>query len=172
MHLVFLDFDGVLNSMAWFRSKHMQTVTDQDQIDPAACGRVQELCDATNASIVISSTWRLMRKLPKLKALIQSKGLTAPVLGITPHIPKAERGEEIQRWLDRNEARGAAGQYDIEGLVILDDDENMLDLDPWLVRTTFEDGFTVDDLGVALDYITDPTPMKVGIRARPVKAAA
>ncbi len=142
MKLVFLDIDGVLNSHDWY-TRRSSRQRPSDEIDPDAAKRVQRLCDETGAKIVISSTWRLLHKLPALKRVLAAKGLTAPVIGVTPCLPGSKiRGEEIQLWLDRYlELEGDFSRGPVEGMVILDDDSDMGKLAPWLVRTPFETGF-------------------------------
>lgn len=139
LKLVFLDIDGVLNSRDWFTRRSKDNARSSlGDIDPDAASRVQRLCDETGASIVVSSTWRLLHKRLSLCDMFLAKGLTARVLGVTPHLPTKDRGDEIQLWLDRTpKDRGWA----VEGMVILDDDQDMVHLTPWLVRTPFETGF-------------------------------
>lgn len=139
MKLIFLDIDGVLNSHDWYERRPSRGDRPIDEIDPDAAARVQRLCDETGAQIVVSSTWRLLYKLPRLREVLGAKGLRAPLIGVTPRLPQDERGAEIQLWLDKVPAlRG----WTVESMVILDDDFDMLHLHPWLVRTPFETGFT------------------------------
>jgi hypothetical protein len=137
MRVVFLDFDGVLNSRALVERSALPLVIGPDLLAEEAVARVERLCVTTGAAVVISSTWRLTFDRLALEAMLRAKGLsTAPVLDVTPMIPhKRGRGQEIQAWLD-------AAPSAIEGLVILDDDPDMLHLMPWLVQSSFETGLT------------------------------
>lgn len=137
MKLLFLDIDGVLNSTAWFMAghKHDRTI---DELDPEACARLQSLCADTGAQIVVSSTWRLIYKLPALRSMLWARGVYATILGVTPSAPREDRGLEIQRWLDTT----AAKHGDVEGIVILDDDSDMVHLFPWFVKTHNDRGLT------------------------------
>lgn len=54
MKVVFLDFDGVLNSAAYLR-RHPEAGLC---IDPSCMVLLKELIDATGAAIVLTSSWR------------------------------------------------------------------------------------------------------------------
>ncbi len=160
MRVVFLDIDGVLNSATWFREHGESVLDDAGHLDPAACVRVQRLCEVTGAEIVISSTWRLLYPLAGLRTVLASRGLTAQILGVTPDL-SADRGEEIQRWLDnvRSVPRTSACRpLTVEGIVILDDDADMLHLLPWLVKTRFEAGLTEADVCRAQVVLAESPP--------------
>ena len=55
MKIIFLDIDGVLNSRAYDRKRNWNEQTD---IDETRLPLIKEIVDATNAKIVLSSTWR------------------------------------------------------------------------------------------------------------------
>jgi len=137
VRLVFLDIDGVLNSMQFILK--MQGLFDNPahQIDPDAVKRLNRLTDATGAFIVVSSTWRLpfviFNQIDQLKELMASHGITAPVLGATPNT-NGNRGSQIQLWLNDHP------DLDVGSFIILDDDSDMGDLTSRLVKTKFDDG--------------------------------
>lgn len=88
--ILILDFDGVLNYEIYRRQRFRDTpivIGTEDNIvellDPACCALVQQICDATGANIVVSSTWRKGRTPERLHAMLSTKGLTAPVVGTT-----------------------------------------------------------------------------------------
>jgi hypothetical protein len=117
---------------------------------------VQRLCDEAGAGIVVSSTWRLVHELPRLRDLLAAQGLTATILGVTPSIPNRRgRGQEIQRWLDLEVHRLG---LPVDGMVILDDEEEMFHLTPWLVRTSFARGLTDAHLPLARAILARPMP--------------
>ena len=97
---------------------------------------------------------RALRRLAALEGLLRAKGLrTAPVLGVTPLIPyKRGRGQEIQAWLD-----GARAPLD--GMVILDDEPDMLHLLPWLVQSSFETGLTDAHVAAAQRILLQSAPI-------------
>lgn len=149
--IVFLDIDGVLNSHRWFATKPPDRGIGH--LDPEACARLQRLCDESGASIVVSSTWRLLHKLPALRSMLRARGVTATILGVTPSIPRSERGHEIAHWLGRHEA--------VTGIVILDDDSDMAHLAPWHVKTHFDRGLTDWEVNAAQLVLARPSPSRV-----------
>lgn len=152
MKVVFLDIDGVLNSRSYITKMGELWDDPQHQIDPAAVIRLNRLTDATGASIVVSSTWRLAFRyyLDKLQACMASYGITAPVVGMTPDfvvptdgqvlLATGTRGDEITAWLDDN---------NVIRFVILDD-ESVPGLSNYLIKTTFDDGLQDDHVDRAI----------------------
>ncbi len=157
MRVVFLDFDGVLNSRALVEHSATPHAPGLSLLDEDAVARLERLCAVGGAGIVVSSTWRLTFDRPALQAMLRGKGLaTAPILGMTPLIPhKRGRGSEIQLWLDT--APQTLG-WSIDGMVILDDEADMLHLTPWLVQSSFETGLTDAHLSLATSVLSRPAP--------------
>jgi hypothetical protein len=150
MKILFLDFDGVLNSHKWiganqhlFNSKQLFMHSD---VDSEAVARLQRIVDATGAKVVISSTWRRFSTRVALQAILRKHGFTGEVLGLTP-VLNTKRGHEIQQWLDENGP--------IESLVILDDDSDMVHLLDKLVQTTF-------DLGLQDEHVEKAVTLLMG----------
>ena len=149
MKIIFLDFDGVLNSRRWIEEHHHLFPDDHifmhENVDEQAVARVQKIIDATGAKIVISSTWRLLNSLEKLKKLLAAHGLSGEVIGVTPRGNRGERGDEIQTWVDENGP--------IESFVILDDDSDMAHLMDKLVQTTFDLGLQDEHVDAAIQML-------------------
>lgn len=147
MRIVFLDFDGVLNSRALVERAPRPLVLGPELLAEDAVARVERLAVEANAAIVVSSTWRLSFGRHALETMLRTRGLrTTRVLDVTPMIPhKRGRGQEIQAWLDAAPAERGS----LEGLVILDDEPDMLHLAPWLVQSSFETGLTDAHLACA-----------------------
>jgi hypothetical protein len=60
LKVIFLDVDGVLNSRGKWAGCDLANLTDSGtRIDPLAVARLKRIVDATDAKIVVSSTWRL-----------------------------------------------------------------------------------------------------------------
>lgn len=119
MKIIFLDIDGVLNSRAYDRKRNWN---EQTEIDETRLPLIKEIVDATNAKIVLSSTWRQhWNKDPNrcdvdgryINKIFARFGLSiydkTPDLGIT-----ALRREEISKWLKETE-------QEIDSFVIIDD---------------------------------------------------
>jgi hypothetical protein len=146
MKIVVLDFDGVINSRKYMISIGADKWDDEfNQFDPAAIDRLNTITNATGAKIVVSSTWRLPylnddQGIYRLQDLLLKQGVDAEIIGMTPDhvvpmnnilIANGTRATEIQTWLDENPK--------VKQFVILDD-ELILGLEKYQVRTFFEDG--------------------------------
>ena len=132
--IVFLDFDGVLNSDAWIYSHSERGF---DHIDPSRVELVNGLLHQTKAHVVVSSAWRILHSLPALRRGLASKGFRGSILGTTDRRGPI-RGAEIQRWLTENQHDGP--------FVILDDNSDMGHLLPFLVKTDLATGITAADV--------------------------
>jgi len=141
MKVIFLDFDGVLNSWAWWARQPPHT---RDQrlylLDPAAIGLLNQLVVRTGAHVVISSSWRIIAEM-KPAATLCACGFTGAIIGQTPH-NGTQRGLEIAEWLE--------GHSDVESFVILDDDSDMAHLAERHIKTSHEVGLTQDDVDRAV----------------------
>lgn len=119
MKVIFLDLDGVLNSMAYDRMRNWAELTD---IDETRLELVKEIVDATGAKIVFTSTWRTdWDKDPSLRDengryiadTFARYGLE--IYDKTPDFGlNADRGDEIREWI-----KGVATA--LESFVIIDD---------------------------------------------------
>lgn len=140
MKVIFLDIDGVLNSMAYVNKMGPLFDLPENQMDPTLIARLNKLTDATGAKLVISSTWRLPfikgHKLDMLKECMASYGITGEVIDMTGDKVFAinnRRGKEIQEWIDDH-------YKEVDRFVIVDDDSDMGKLRRFLVKTNFDDG--------------------------------
>lgn len=141
MRVIFLDFDGVINSQRSFkkeaklnrRDPSRQVIVNQT-LCPDATANLKLLMDQVpDAKVVISSTWRRIFDLDWLKQKLSSYGLdSSRVIGITPGTDQYDmRGAEIQEWLDTNPG--------VTNYVILDDNR-ILGHGFRFVQTTWNDG--------------------------------
>jgi HAD domain in Swiss Army Knife RNA repair proteins len=136
--LLFLDVDGVLN--------HARTRFDLSEprggLEPDLLDAVGRLVRETDARVVISSMWRVVFPLDELREKLAPEIPPAFVIGATPDLFRATRGQEIAAWLRAHRTPTR--------LAILDDnDRNMFDMAPvrrWLVQTDGAVGVTADDL--------------------------
>lgn len=146
--VIFLDVDGVLNSMTFAKrmlNEHGVRVFNEDILDPVCIRRLKRIVEKTDAAIVVSSSWRM---LPTTMAnlISQLNILGMKVFDTTPILHK-ERGYEIQAWLDQHPT--------VSKFVILDDDNDMNSLQSHLVQTVFEDGIQPDHVDMAIKYLTE-----------------
>ena len=164
MRVVFLDFDGVLNSHAYAR--HLGKVQDVMGLDEDAVSRLSRLCERACAEVVISSSWRHGRTVHELRVLLHQAGFSGCISGKTPdcaHKPDgglwhgALRGNEIQSWL----TLAPLYDIDVEQFVIIDDDSDMAHLADRHIKTAFETGLTDADVDRAVAMLAEARPVLV-----------
>lgn len=149
MRVIFLDFDGTLNSQAL-------SLSDPDdnwpKIDPSPVAALNRVTQATNAKLVIISSWRLYHSVQELDDLLGSQGVEASVIDKTPSMPDKDRRLEIMSWLfSRGVIRG-----DVTGYVVLDDRTDSDTLDGRFVQPTSFMGFTNDLVPKAIAALQRP----------------
>lgn len=137
MNVIFLDIDGVLNSIESALVHNGRT----SLLCPIRCGLVQRLATIAEARIVVSSAWRhgdtdALRETLRTRA--GAACLVPYIIGETPRLSGQPRGAEIAQWLERHPTPK------VERYVILDDDDDMLPGQPF-VRTSFARGFSLDE---------------------------
>jgi hypothetical protein len=140
MKVLFLDIDGVLNSVSFSKKTIRRSlICDPDSLDPEACLRLQNFIKShEDLVIVISSTWRKFYSLEELKNLLQEKGIdSSKIIEYTPVLHGQIRGTEIRQWLD---SQFLKSNFPVSHIAILDDDSDMGDLKDYLVQTNVEFG--------------------------------
>lgn len=153
--VIFLDVDGVLNSLPFVRSvKGRESLLSH--LDPRAVRVFADLVHATGAEVVLSSSWRIIVSLQQMAAWLRERGFTGRLIGATPHdVPapagrfSCPRGLEIQQWLD---VHGTA----VTSFVILDDESDMAHLEHRLVKTDMNVGLTAEDSARAIEVLQRP----------------
>lgn len=126
MRVIFLDFDGVLNSSASYlfeeRKRKALPRAAAKRIGPSSetlchvcCSTFQFILDKVpDVQVVISSTWREHFTIEKLRKILTAYGVDASrVIDITPSMFKRDRGHEIKAWLGEHP--------EVTDFVIIDD---------------------------------------------------
>lgn len=147
MKVLFLDIDGVCNSLAYAQQNGMNL---WNKVDPAACAMVQRIVAETGCKVVLSSTWRLY---PDSRAVVQKEvcefiDCTPNMQGDAGHYGITARGVEIKDWLDRHP--------EVKHYAILDDNSDMLPGQP-LFKTTFAEGLTAKLTNEIIKYLNNQT---------------
>ena len=180
MKVLFLDFDGVLNSYRFMLEERTMGKSGVAGLDPKAMVHVNHICGKTGAVIVVSSSWRYGHTLGELKDILREAGCTAPVRDATP-LPHeiangklatvfAEEGldltdEEAKRVLVISKGRGHeidawlrvwSELEDIESFVVLDDDSDIAPHEDRHVKTVFAEGLTSEHVPLALEILSRP----------------
>ena len=164
VRIVFLDFDGVLNSRA-FGARLREAgreVSSTMGLDPEAVGRLNRL----DAEFVVSSTWRHGRTLGMLDELLRAAGFTGALRGTTPRRlrtptggshSEGRRGHEIQAWLEGAPDYGLS----VESFAVVDDDSDMAHLADRLVKTDFATGLLDEHVDRITELLDRPAPLIV-----------
>lgn len=150
MNIVFLDIDGVI--APYIRLDEYRT-TCHDIVDggvlmfdPFCVERLNTLCDETNASIVVSSSWRFyLKSLNQMQEMLSAQGITADVVGMTEtETGSMERGDEVLAYVESLDDT-------IDGWVILDDARyDWVGCQDHLVMTDPKTGISDDDVASAI----------------------
>jgi len=162
MKIIFLDIDGVLNCAESFK-KRMKLVAkrelDYHRFDWPSfpyVGHLNSIIEATNAKIVISSTWRLLHPLDGndfsgrctsgLRDIFKLTGILGEIIDKTPEFINRFRGYEIKAWLKDHP--------EVKNYVIIDDSSDMLeDQMNNFVKTTWEKGLQQEHADKAIGIL-------------------
>jgi hypothetical protein len=152
--ILFLDIDGVLNSVEWMKHGTMWG-SNLGALDPVACARLDRVLVATGADIVLSSAWRHSTSCEKMQTFLRVRGCpSARVIDRTPwgsEMPPDsgdERGHQIQHWLDTHPTPRFA---------IVDDSTDMVHLLPKLIRTPWETGLGDEHVELLIAMLLEGT---------------
>lgn len=137
MKVLFLDFDGVLNSeqsKIFWQSREDQATWESKmktfqgsmldyiamEFCPIAISNLEHLLRRNeDLKIVVSSSWRSNRTVEGLRDIFKMSSIISErIIDKTDSFSNI-RGEEIQRWLDEHP--------EVDSYVIVDDDERMLE---------------------------------------------
>lgn len=149
MSVIFLDIDGVLSDSEFLNASEAALLDfNAKRINPVCVERLNRIVNTTGAMVVISSSWRIVVRLPDIRGMLNERGFVGKVISATPNLtkPLRIRGDEISAWL-KESPRG----YRADKFVILDDGSDMgPDLLPYLVKTDPGVGLTDDDADRAI----------------------
>ena len=135
MKIIFLDIDGVLNTVNNWGGRPIEK-----RFSPECITALNRITEYTGAKIVISSSWRNIMGYHKLSDLLHSVGIKGEIIGKTPLVKLSggPRGEEIEKFL--YEYRES--EFDVSSFAILDDNTDMGPLSSHLVWCDSETGLT------------------------------
>lgn len=125
--IIFLDIDGVLNSKDWYFCRKGKK--GKGNIDPAAVRNLKSIIKKTDASIVLSSSWRTMSDIfEQFRNFGQGLELYA-ILN-----PLKNKGEALDEWME------TYGKLNFSYIIIDDDNEYGDKYDDALFQTDYEHG--------------------------------
>ena len=148
MNVVFLDYDGVVNTPMWeydpakkkWKCRYGQP-WDGKVNNTQAVQWVSEFCENHHYAIVVTSTWRIDDD--KWRHYLEWAGLrnTVEIIGRTPVLSDKKRGDEISAYL--------AEHPEITGYLIFDDETDMGEHITRLVRCDPGHGFGLPEYNMA-----------------------
>ena len=102
MKIIFLDFDGVMDTEYYdhILSEAGKPISDEYGLlfDPECVKNLKYIIDSTGADIVVSSTWKDFMTYQEILDMWKYRGLPGFVTDVTPTVSK-HRGDEIDAWL-------------------------------------------------------------------------
>jgi len=151
MKVLFLDIDGVLNSVGSFiynNRLNLLGLTDiptHESFDPIACSNLQYVLEELpDVKVVISSTWRKYVPLHALQEMLKANHvLSERLIGVTP-VMDGYRGKEIEAYLNDH--------TEVTEFVIIDDDSDMIPYMHRLIQTDGKNGLTFTDAEKVIEY--------------------
>ncbi|TNE45726.1 MAG: hypothetical protein EP343_26070 [Deltaproteobacteria bacterium] len=148
MNVIFLDIDGVLNNDLCQRAGN-------ESICPENVEQFNRIIRATKASIVLSSSWRLMigrsnqyKTLSDLQRYLRIRGVQGTIIDTTPDLTMQNkvRGQEISKWLKEHP--------EVAEYIILDDVTDLFMPSQRTVSTDGMKGLTASDADRAIQLLS------------------
>lgn len=170
MKVIFLDFDGVLNSEYHLHRCHQLELDTEDDygtvFDPMCVDNLRQIVEQTGACVVLITSWKRLGEEP-MHQLWEGRNMPGRLLGITPNdvpapaaqcdddgmLPEgfslfslASKGREIEEWMRRN--------GEPESYVIIDDWPDFTpDQQSHYLRTDPYAGLTTKDVERAVSLL-------------------
>lgn len=148
--ILFMDIDGVLNSLEWFSQMNANLKPGESFNNSILCPEnvaiFNTIVKTLNADVVISSTWRKLMPWEDLLAHLKSQGVVANFIDKTPTVICGTRGEEIEAWLKNNP--------EVNVYICLDDDMNLQQHGFKHLLTQWEAGLQPEDVNRAIEIVT------------------
>lgn len=103
MNIIFLDFDGVLDTAtydAYLVSNGMSSVDRNGRpiFSPKCISNLTKIIKATDAKVVVTSSWKYMDFYQDLLKMWKERNMPGEMIDVTPNISE-HRGDEIEAWL-------------------------------------------------------------------------
>lgn len=116
--------------------------------DPKAVKQLKRIIDATDADIVVESSWKYLG-LDAMKELWEVRNLPGTIIDITPSLLGKNKGVEIALWLSKY------AKQDIR-YVIIDDEYVILDSQlPHFILTNPYEGITEEQANRAISMLNE-----------------
>lgn len=104
MKLIFLDFDGVMDTAYYSHVLGKEGLPGSDEygavFDPNCVKNLKEIIDKTGAEIVVTSSWKTLMSYEDVLNMWEQRSLPGCVIDVTPSPSGCRyRGDEIDAWL-------------------------------------------------------------------------
>ena len=104
MKVIFLDFDGVMNTAYYAHILGKEGRSGNDEFwaafDPNCVRNLKDIIDKTGAEIVVTSSWKSLMSYKGMLNMWEQRGLPGYVIDVTPSSSGCRhRGDEIDAWL-------------------------------------------------------------------------
>lgn len=104
MNIVFLDFDGVMDTASYDQFLVLNGLPECDGngrpvFDPRCVENLKQIVTETNACIVVTSDWKYFDSYEDLLEMWRQRDLPGFMADTTPNVSK-HRGDEIAHWLN------------------------------------------------------------------------
>lgn len=162
MKIIFLDIDGVLNNADYYKTKDLSTHhNEQSHFDTKNVSALNKIISETNAKVVLSSAWRLIKSVDETNQLFKEIGIKAEVISATESLhykdtfKLAPRGLEILKWIKDNHRTLKNG---LENYVIIDDEDDILDIqEGHFLQVDDKVGLTESNADEVIDFLNNNT---------------
>jgi len=160
--LIALDIDGVLNNFIDKECYNSDKYTNFSKHNVKLLNSIiKKASKKTPVKILLSSSWRKdYATWFGINCLFEATGITPCCIDKTPDHNGGPRGNEILSWLIENQLRR---DIFVESLCILDDDNDMGILMPWLVNTDGRTGITIQNANDAIEMLNKPFSLTVNL---------
>lgn len=147
MRVLFLDVDGVLNSVKWLSTKDA-TDDIKERIDPLTVEKVNRIVHETGATVVLSSSVKDQLGISGANHILKGCGAEFELSSCTPTLIDSfsDRQEEIAQWLENQ---------NITAFAVLDDDD-LPDFKDHHVQVDYNIGLTNEDAEKAVTILSRP----------------
>lgn len=150
--ILFIDFDGVLNTEHYQGLLQYQGKPWQDEygafFDPKAVKQLKRIIDATDADIVVESSWKYLG-LDAMKELWEVRNLPGTIIDITPSLLGKNKGVEIASWLSKY------AKQDIRYVIIYDEYVILDSQLPHFILTNPYEGITEEQANRAISMLNE-----------------
>ena len=105
MKIIFLDFDGVMDTSYYDHVLSKEGKPGNDQygtvFDPNCVRNLKHIVEQTGADIVVSSSWKYLMSYQDFLKMWKDRGLPGFVTDVTPEpMTRRNRGDEIDAWIE------------------------------------------------------------------------